>query len=371
LVPSIRKALVLTALAGALAALALPAKKKKEEETQTLQSPRELPAAVAGETRRLSFYVTPLSAKGLLSQQVRDALKNLERQAAGNPVLHIRAFVAGSGDLRRVRDLVSETFTERRLALPSLSLVQAGALPLPGAQVELEAVINGRKDLYPGGLAFFPAQAAVSPDLVASVAPLFDKTLAGLRASVRAVGLAPSDVLRVTCFFSSLDNFVTFRDRVRSEYPRAALDSIVTERTPQRAVAACEATAGLTMATRRLAFQNPPEEAVEVDDASRIALVGAPHVVFTGSQVSFGYEERDTRLAFDRLAKTLEPLGTSLRDVAFAHMYPLSLRIEEQVRRDLPALFERDDAPAASLLEFEGLSSADASFAVDVVAAKD
>ena len=78
-------------------------KPKKEEITQTLQLPKELPGAVTGETRRLTFHVTPLSARGLLSAQVRDSLKALTRETGGNPVLKIRAFVAGSGDLRRYR----------------------------------------------------------------------------------------------------------------------------------------------------------------------------------------------------------------------------------------------------------------------------
>src|SRR5262249_58676085 len=103
---------------------------KKEEQTQTLQVPRDLPGAVVGDTRRLTFRVTPLSSKGLLSQQIRDALKAVGRDSGGETVLKIRAFVAGSGDLRRVRDLVSESFSERRQPLPALSLVHAGGLPM-------------------------------------------------------------------------------------------------------------------------------------------------------------------------------------------------------------------------------------------------
>ena len=41
-------------------------------------------------------------------------------------MLKIRAFVAGSGDVRRVRDLVSEEFTERKPPLPALTLLRAG-----------------------------------------------------------------------------------------------------------------------------------------------------------------------------------------------------------------------------------------------------
>src|ERR1051326_219634 len=124
----------LVALMCGWALLALPAQKKKKEEiTQTLQLPKELPGAVSGDTRHLTFHVTPLSAKGLLSQQIRDALKALAHESGSETVLKIRAFVAGSGDLRRVRDLVSEVFTDRKQPLPALSLIRAGALPTEGS----------------------------------------------------------------------------------------------------------------------------------------------------------------------------------------------------------------------------------------------
>ena len=42
---------------------------------RTCGAPKEPPAAVVGETQRLTFHVSPLSAKGLLTQQTRDALK--------------------------------------------------------------------------------------------------------------------------------------------------------------------------------------------------------------------------------------------------------------------------------------------------------
>src|SRR5260370_3202794 len=110
-------------LAVLLCALAITAwplgkKNKKEDETQTLQIPKDPPAAVTAETRRLVFHVSPLSNKGLLSQQVRDGLKALIRLDGSAQTVKVRAFVARSGDLRRVRDIVSEAFTQRRPALP-------------------------------------------------------------------------------------------------------------------------------------------------------------------------------------------------------------------------------------------------------------
>ncbi|MEI9972850.1 MAG: hypothetical protein WDO73_12780 [Ignavibacteriota bacterium] len=118
--------------------------KSKKEENQVLQLPKDLPAVVEGDPRHFIFYVTPLSSKGLLSKQVRDALNALTHEAKGDSILKIRAFVAGSGDARRVRDIVSEVFTDRKQPLPVLSLVHAGGLP-EDAQVAMEAIAVSRK----------------------------------------------------------------------------------------------------------------------------------------------------------------------------------------------------------------------------------
>jgi len=89
---------------------------------------------------------------------VRDALKALATEAGGNTILKIRAFVAGSGDVRRVRDLVSEGFADRRQPLPALSLVpMRGAAARRGAG-GLEAIAGGKKAVNPHGLAFFSAR---------------------------------------------------------------------------------------------------------------------------------------------------------------------------------------------------------------------
>ena len=366
------RALPLVALVCGLAVLAAPPqKKKKEEETQTLQIPKELPSAVTGDTRRLTFYVTPPSAKGLLSQQIRDALKALSHEVGSDTVLKIRAFVAGSGDLRRVRDLVSEVFTDRRQPLPALSLIQTGGLPMEGAQVVLEAIAAGKKEVSPEGLVFLSAQIAASDNPLDPVPPLTTRSLASLRQAVKAAGSEPRDVVRVTCFLSSLENLAASRQLVEAEYPRAALNFVQTQRAPLQGLAACEAVARLRWKTgTRLHLINPEGLPVEPGQ-SQIALVAAPHVVLTGTQVSFGYEEKDARLALERLQKALEQAGVSTRDVAYAHYYPLSSGIASQVRKIRPAFFDGAHPPAGTLLLFEGLPSMDAGFAVDVVAAKD
>jgi enamine deaminase RidA (YjgF/YER057c/UK114 family) len=365
------RARVVVALICALAVTA-PAqrKKKKEEETQTLQLPKELPAAVSGDPRRMSFHVTPLSSKGLLSQQIRDALKAAARDAGSDTVLKIRAFVAGSGDLRRVRDLVSEVFTDRRQPLPVLSLVQSGGLPMEGAQVVLEVTSAGRKEVNPNGLAFISAQIAASENPLDPAAPLAEKSVASLRRAVKGVGSEPSDVLRVTCFLSSLENLAATRKLVDAEYPRAALNYLQTQRAPGQAIAACEAVARLrSKPTRALQFLNA-EDLPATGGQSQVALVNSAQVVLTGTQVSFGYQEQDARLAMGRLKKALEQAGSSSRDVAFVHLYALSSGIAAQLKKMRGEFFDGQHPPAATLLVFEGLPSMDAGFGVDVVAVK-
>jgi len=103
---------------------------------------------------------------------------------------------------------------------------------------------------------------------------------------------------------------------------------------------------------------------------SQIALVNTPEVVLTGAQASFGFQDQDARLEFERLDKELQQAGSSTQQAVFTHYYPLSQSIADQVRRIAPGFFDRAHPPAGSLLLFEGLPSMDAGFAVDVVAVR-
>ena len=356
--------LALPVLFGALfLSAAPPQKKKKEDPTQTLQLPKELPSAVVGETRRLTFLVTPLSAKGLLTPQIREALKALTHQAGGDTILKIRAFVAGSGDVRRVRDLVSDYFSDHRQPLPAISLIRSGGLPMEGAQVVLEAIAQARKDINPSGLAFISAQPVTRGDPVDP--PPAREALAAFAKSVTAAGADPDSVVRVTCFLSSLEGLASTREAVLSAYPHAAADFVQTQRAPGAALAACEGVARLSTEPARLTFT-----AASQPGESAAALVGARQVVLTGTQVSFGYQEQDARLAFERLRKEVEQAGANFGDIAYVHYYPLSNAIAAQLRKLRPDFFKSTPPPAATLLLFEGLPSMDAGFAIDAIAVK-
>jgi enamine deaminase RidA (YjgF/YER057c/UK114 family) len=102
---------------------------------------------------------------------------------------------------------------------------------------------------------------------------------------------------------------------------------------------------------------------------SQIALIGAPRIALSGSQLAFGSNDADVRLAFQRLGKSLEEVGASLDHVAFVHFYPLSGRVADLIGRIAPEFFDRGSPPAGTMLPFEGLPSLDAAFGVDVIAA--
>jgi enamine deaminase RidA (YjgF/YER057c/UK114 family) len=346
-------------------------KKKKEEETQVLQLPKDPPSALTAETRRLVFHVTPLSTKGLLSQQTRDALKWLLRSTNGATVVKLRAFVAGSGDLRRVRELVSETFTDHRLALPVLSVVQVGALPMEAAQVVIESTAVAKKSVNDYGLVYISGQGTLGEGPLDPVLPLAQKSLQRVATAVKAAGSEPDDVQRVTCFLSALDQYAEVRRLLESSYPQAALNFVQVQRAPTRAVAACEAVARLRWNTGTAVHMLNPEGLGPSPQLSQVALIGAPHVILTGSQEAFGFQDSDARLAFERLQKSLSQEGGSLREVAFASLYPLSSRISEQVRKIRGEFYDTARPPAGTMLPFQGLPSIDAGFAMDVVAVKE
>ena len=371
-----RAAALVTAacLVAGLATDALAKKKKKKDEeepvTQVLELPKDPPSAVVAETSRLVFHTSPLSAKGLLSQQTRDALKALLRMTGGASIVKLRAFVAGSGDVRRVQTIVSETFTDRRLALPALTVVQAGALPMEGAQVVIESVSVAKKELNPNGLAFISGQAQVVPQPLQPLAPLAEKAAADLDRALAAARAGANDVLRVTCFLSALDDLPSIRRLFEARYPAAAFNYVQTQRSSPRSVVECEAVARLAVAPRSpVEFLNP-DGLPKSSSYSQVALVNTPRVALSGLQMAFGLEDGDARLAFQRLAKALDGVQAPLKDVVMASAYPLHPAIAEQLRKIRFEFYDQAHPPASTMLPFEGLPSMDGSFGLDVVVAR-
>lgn len=339
-------------VAGALLVNGQRIRTKKEPEpvTQTLELPPDPPAALTVETKRLAFVVAPLSAKGLLSQQVRDGIRALWRAAGPAPIVKIRAFVAGAGDLRRVQAIVSEMFAEKHAALPVLSVVQVGALPMTGAQVQMEAVTQDpRKIANPNGIAFISGQR--DTDL--------EKSLARLRTA-----LAETEPLRVACFLSSLDEAA----KLAPAFPGVPVFAVQAQRAPLEPVVECEAVARLKSAESEPARLLNPAALGTSPYYSHIARIGAPRLVLAGAQIVFRYQEPDVRLAFERLEKTLTAQHASLKQTVMLNYYPLSEPLTGLVRKVRFDYLDAQRPPASTLMLFEGLPGLDASISLEVVA---
>jgi hypothetical protein len=278
------------------------------------------PAVVAGITAQLVFHVSPLSAKGLLSQQIDDAIKALDKANGTATFLKLRAFVAGTGDLRRVQTIVNGLFTERKLPLPVITTVQIGALPLEGAQVIIESVSEEKKAVNSGGLAFIPAvEGATGTEAVAA-----------LQASI-----GTSSPLRITCFADSLGEAEAARNAAGSAFPKVAGVFVQATRYTLGSRVSCEAIA-----------QGGPVQSAKL--------------IFAGTQITFGEQDAELALAFDRLDKALEPMNVKRSEAVFVNAYATSRAVADKART-LAA-----PVPRSSVF-IEGLPSQDATLAVEAV----
>jgi len=337
-------ALLLLALGAGAQQLPKVRKQKQEKEppTQTLPLEKEPPAAVTVETARLTFHVSPLSDKGLLSQQTRDAMKSLLDANRGAPIVKLRAFVAGTGDLRRVQAIVSEMFSDKKMPLPALTTIQVGGLPMEGAQVVIESLSSDKRAVNPNGLAFFPARRAA--DAAGAIAQL--------GSAAEASHVAASEVLQVTCFLSSLEAVSAGRTAAASAFPGAATDFVENQRLSTDRSAQCEAVG------RR-------GSAGKTEITPEAVLVSEPKLVMSGAQMAFREEDSDLKLAFDRLEKSLRGMNANSADVVYARFYPLTRTVQEKLAALRMQVFPQ---AAASLVRAEGLPSVDASMAVEVIA---
>jgi enamine deaminase RidA (YjgF/YER057c/UK114 family) len=198
------------------------------------------------------------------------------------------------------------------------------------------------------------------------------KALLDLKADLAAVGLEGKDVLRATCFVSSLEDYAEARRTVSTEFPRAVGNFVQPLRAPLHGLAQCEIVARIRSTVREAPRVAQGSAEAPAGGFSRTAMVRARRVVLSGSQIAFGFREEDARLAYQRLGKVLEENGSSLRQAAWLSIYALSAPMGEQARRIGSESLNREKPPAGAMLVCEDLPALDASFAVDVVAiAKD
>jgi enamine deaminase RidA (YjgF/YER057c/UK114 family) len=324
-------------------------KKQDEPKPQVLPLPKPLPMVLTADTASLSFRVTPLLRSGRLTAQIKESLSYLVRETHGETIVRLRAFVAGAGDTRRVQELVSAIFAEKKLALPVLTIVQVGDLGDTAAAVVLEAVISGKRSLNPAGLAFFAGQNG----------PSLDAALSQLQSSLGTASLSAADVVSTTCFAARLSDIDSMRKAIGTAFPHAALNLVQPTREPVDASTTCEAVARI------------PAERAEANRAaltgSRVFFMTSPQIVFTGMQLSFGTYLDDADSALARLQHDVTTVNANLREAAVIDAFTLSPAAASALRKTMPK-FDVSQA-ILTVQPVEGLPSLDAAMGLEVILA--
>jgi enamine deaminase RidA (YjgF/YER057c/UK114 family) len=302
-----RRHLVLLIVLFQASTLALAAQRNKksteEPKTQVLPLPPDLPMALAAETATLDFHISPLLRTGGLSAQIRQSLNELMRDTKGETIIKLRAFVAGAGDARRVQAEAAELFTEKKLPLPTLTVLQVGALETEPAQVVIEAVVATRRIVNPSGLAFFSGQTGKT----------YVQAVERLQESAQLAAVEPGRILRSTCFTSRIEEAAALRAALHTKFPEAAINIVQPLRDAATESTLCEAIGQLTRARE--------EGPVVLLKNARATLVNAPKLVFTGLQLTFGNFLDDAQEAVVRLqraASALQPVEAPVEVNAFA-----------------------------------------------------
>jgi enamine deaminase RidA (YjgF/YER057c/UK114 family) len=322
-------------------------KKNEEPKPQVLPLPKELPRVLPADTRVLSFRTTPLLKSGRLSAQTRETLNGLIRDTRGATIVKLRAFVAGVGDSRRVQEMVSEMFTDKKLPLPVLTIVQVGGLGEDSSAVVIEAISAERKPVNPNGLVFISGETGSS--LEASLTQVSEKS--------KSAGLAPSDVLSATCFTSRVNNYPGMHAAMAAAFPQASLNLVQALRDPMDSRTTCEAIGRIPSGDATARASLPP--------GSRIAIVTAPQVVFTGLQLSFGTFLDDADSALSRLSRDAEAVHADLRSAVSFNAFSLSPAAVSALQKTMTKF--NLPANALTVQPVEGLPSLDAALGMEAV----
>lgn len=329
------------------------AKKYQPPKPQVLPLPAELPMAITADTDTLDFHISPLLHTGGLGAQIRQSLNDLIRDTHGETIVKLRAFVAGTGDARRVQSEAVSIFSDHKLPLPVLSIVQIGGLAGEAAQVVIEAVVSTHKTVNPNGLAFITGQYGRN----------FEDSVDHLRTSVALAQVTPDHLLTATCFTSAVNDYEARRALIQSAFPKAGINIVQALRDPSTDATMCEAVGQLGEA---------PAQAAEIVRVSKAhaTLVTAKRLVFTGLQLCFGSFLDDAQEAQQRLRRAANGAGSTMQAETFANS-AVQINAFSLTPAAGSALRKTTSFPVSTftVLPVEGLTAIDATAGIDAVLA--
>jgi len=326
----------------------LAAQKRRSNEQQKVQIqplPPEPPMALAADSDSLDFHISPLLKSGGLAAQIRQSLNDLIRDTRGETIVKLRAFVAGSGDARRVQAQMIDLFSDHKLPLPALTILKIGGFGTEATQIVVEAVVSTHRSVNPNGLAFFFNQRGGT----------LEKALQQFKANTVAAGVPADHLLTCTCFTSHIDNYEEASKSASALFPRAGLNMIQAVRDPMNDTSTCEGVGQLSQA--------PSAGPVVLMEFAHVTLVHSQQLIFTGMQLSFGNFLDDAQQAFGRLTRAAAALQAVETPVE-VNGYALDPSAAAALRKTISL------APGTFTVgNVEGLPSIDASAGIEAVMA--
>jgi hypothetical protein len=282
----------------------------------------QFPIVTIADTRRLAFHASGPVGTGSLDAQTAKALDDLLGRDPGARLVRLRVFAVGSERLVKIQRILEHLLATRQIPLPALSLLGVASLPDSGQLLQMESIVETPRVADPYGVVFLAGLASASGD----------HTMGGLARIARHAGVAPGNVLRVSCFCESLGQLGGARQAAADTFPRAELSLVHSYRQAVRPAVECEAVARVTdsaaSGTRYLNF--PGERASPY--FSRAALVTTPRVLFS-STVAASYDAAAHPAAMlDSVRAAAERLGGSLHNVAMTGNYWMDTAARERAR---------------------------------------
>lgn len=315
-----------------------------------------------GETRRLVFQVLPAETKGNLTNQIHSGLKRVKQT-----IVHLRVFVIGNENFGVAQEAVESFFTTHRLPFPALAIVGIGALPQEDTKVSMEVVLTGKANSNPNGLAFASGMAGSDPNPAARLFPLAEKAVRDLNSVHRAAAIEVTDVQRVTCLMSGLNDLAAIQSHFKTAFPKASLNFVQLQRTAKSAVIECESVSRLRQPQPEPFRWLMSDDIPKSPNFSHIAVVATERIAFSGLQMASGNDEAASRAMFARLEKQVfAPAGALIKNIAMSSLYPTSQDAADIIRKTRFDFYDRAHPPASTMLLFESLPNA-SSIAVDVV----
>ncbi len=303
------------------------------------------PDVLIAETQKLEFHVSTPSVKGSLHAQVGGALDELLRKNRGAVIVKLRVF-ASQSDLVVASDDIAKWFIAKKRQLPVVVLLGVAGFPEQGQLVEIESTASGTERVNREGLAFLAGLAS----------PTGERTIAGLARVSKESGVAPEHVLRISCFYESLDMVAGARTAIAATFPAAEASFVHSFAAAPNPLIECEAVARMTTASaeriRYFNFANSPPS----PNFSRAALVTAPRLAFLEMQDASGESDTDLQPLFDRLKAAAERVGAPFPDTVMSGNYWVTGAARDRLR-EVRGKYYGKTVPAATGVFFAGLKT--------------